>query len=117
MTSDLPAVRPSSQVQRLTLGPVTAGALVVALGLWLLERGQEPTHMIWVGVTMIAGPWLPIALHQLALARRWEALPEVKILDAFGPLLAPAVAAHGMAATLRVVRAALDELGEPRGGR
>lgn len=111
MTSTLPTPRPSDQIQRLSLGPVTAGALVVALGLWLLERGQEPTHMIWVGVAMIAGPWLPLALHHLALARRWSNLPEVQVVDAFGPLLAPAVEQHGLSAVLRVVKRALAEMG------
>lgn len=111
MTSTLPTPRPSDQIQRLSLGPVTAGALVVALGLWLLERGQEPTHMIWVGVAMITGPWLPMTLYRLALARRWASLPEVQVVDAFGPILAPAVAQHGLPAVLGVVRHALAEMG------
>jgi len=98
-------------VQRLSLDSVVAGGLVVALGLWLLERGQEPTHLIWVGVSLIAGPWLPMTLYRLALLRRWASLPEVQIVDAFGPLLVPAVEAHGMAATLDAVRGALADLG------
>lgn len=112
MPQQLPAVRPSEQIQRLSLGPVTAGVLVVMLGLWLLERGQEPTQMIWLGVLIITLPWLPLVLHLLAAWRRYSDLPEVKILDAFGPILAPAVDAHGMPATLRAVQRALAEMGE-----
>lgn len=109
-----PAGRPSEQVQRLSLDSVVAGLLVVLLGLWLLERGQEPTHLIWAGVAVIIGPWIPTIVYRLALLRRWSTMPEVQILDIFGPVLGPAVAAHGMAPVLEAVRGAIASLGVPR---
>lgn len=67
-STQLPATRPTEHVQRMSLEPVVAGALVVGLGLWLLERGKEPTHLIWVGVSLICGPWLPLTLYQIGRA-------------------------------------------------
>jgi hypothetical protein len=104
-------------VQRLTLDSVVAGALVVALGVWLLERGQEPTHLIWAGVVVIIGPWVPTIVYRLALLRAWRSLPEVQILDVFGPVLGPAVAAHGMAVVLEAVKGAIAALGVRHAGR
>lgn len=114
MTQNLPTIRPSDQIQRLSLGPVTAGGLVVGLGLWLLERGQEPTQLIWVGVAIITLPWLPMVLYYLAVLRRWSELPEVKLLDAFGPILAPAVAAYGLPEVLEAVKTSLAEMARRR---
>lgn len=104
-------ILPSAGAPRWSLEPVVAGAVVVGLGLWLLERGKEPTHLIWVGVALIAGPWLPLTLYRLALLRS----PEMRAVHAIGAILAPAFERFGMPAVLVVVEAAIAQMHQ--GGR
>lgn len=105
------ALLPSAGAPRWSFEPVVAGAVVVGLGLWLLERGKEPTQLIWVGVALIAGPWLPLTLYRLALVRS----PEMRAVHALGAILAPAFERFGMPAVFGAVEQAIAQLHE--GGR
>ena len=96
---------------RWSFEPVVAGAVVVGLGLWLLERGKEPTQLIWVGVALIAGPWLPLTLYRLALVRS----PEMRAVHALGAILAPAFERFGLPTVFGAVEQAIAQLHE--GGR
>lgn len=93
-------------------GATVAALLVIALGLWLAERKQEPTPVLWVGIIVLTGRWLPSLLYQLAALRAWGANPAVRLVNALSDVLAPAVERHGVEAVVRKVRRGMRELDE-----
>lgn len=105
---------PVAQVQNAALasGATVAALLVIALGLWLAERKQEPTPVLWVGIIVLTGRWLPTLLFQLAALRAWGASPAVRFVNALADVLEPAVQRHGIESVVREVRRAIRKLDE-----